>query len=231
MLLGGLQKITLIDYPGKLAATVFTVGCNFFCDFCHNPQLVLVQKTKEFPLISQDEFFWWLEKRVGFLEGVCITGGEPTIQKDLPEFIQEIKDLGFAVKLDTNGSHPEILEKLINAHLVDYLAMDIKVPLEKYSKFYQGKVDSENIERSVQLIKKMPDYEFRTTVIPLWHKKEDFLSIAQWLEGSKKYVLQQFRPENTLEPKFSQIKPYPEEKLREFCQMLQPYFETCELRI
>lgn len=231
MLLGGLQKITLIDYPGKLAATVFTLGCNFFCPFCHNPSLVLVQKTKEFPLISQDEFFWWLEKRVGLLEGVCITGGEPTIQEDLPEFIKEIKDLGFRVKLDTNGSHPEVLEKLINDNLVDYLAMDIKAPLEKYSKFYQQKVEPKDIERSVQLIQKMPDYEFRTTVIPLWHKKKDFLSIGRWLEGSKKYVLQQFRPANTLEPKFSQIEPYPEEKLREFCQMLRPYFETCELRI
>ena len=109
MTIGGLQKTTLIDYPGKVAATVFTAGCNFFCNFCHNPDLVLPKKTEEFPFMSEEQFFWWLEKKIGLLDGVCITGGEPTIHSDLPEFIKEIKKMDFLVKLDTNGTNPKML--------------------------------------------------------------------------------------------------------------------------
>ena len=231
MIIGGLQKLTLIDYPGKLAATVFTVGCNFFCEFCHNPDLVLVKKTGNEPFMTSEQFFWWLEKKLGLLDGICITGGEPTIHSELPQFIKEIKYLGFAVKLDTNGTNPEMLENLLNKNLVDYLAMDIKSSLDKYHKFSRIKLDVDKIKRSVDLVQQAPEYEFRTTVIPLFHDKKELHNIAKWLRGAKKYALQQFRPETTLDPRCSMLKPYSEEELKSFCQLFQPYFESCELRL
>ena len=229
MIIGGLQKTTLIDYPGKVAATVFTGGCNFFCGFCHNPEFVLVQKNENF--MSEEQFFWWLEKKIGLLEGVCITGGEPTIHSDLPDFIKKIKELHFLVKLDTNGTNPQMLENLIKDNLVDYLAMDIKAPLQKYQQFYKQIIDTENIEQSVSLVKKFPRHEFRTTVIPTIHAKSDLLDIAKWLGGANKYVLQQFRSDKTLDPSCKSIEPYPEKELRNFCEMLKGYFGRCELRI
>lgn len=231
MLLGGLQKTTLIDYPGKVAATVFTAGCNFFCAFCHNPSLVLVQKTPDFPFLSEEQFFWWLEKKIGLLEGICITGGEPTIHEDLPRFIENIKDLGFLVKLDTNGSNPKMLEELINNQLVDYIAIDVKVPLKRYPEVYPEMVDTDSIKRSVHLVQQVPEYEFRTTVVPYLLKEKDLLEIARWLNGSKKYVLQQFRPQNTLNPEVSKLEPYSEKELRRFCELLKDYFEKCEVRV
>jgi len=231
MVIGGLQKLTLIDYPGKVAATVFTAGCNFFCDFCHNPDLVLLKKTESFPFMSQEQFFWWLEKKMGLLDGVCITGGEPTIHSDLPEFIKEIKSLGFLVKLDTNGTNPEMLENLINAGLVDYIAMDIKAPLEKYHKFSNIKLDLEKIKKSVELIKQSKAHEFRTTLIPLFHQAKDILDIAKWISGAKKYALQQFRPDVTLDPGCSMLKPYPDQKIHDFCDMVSRHFESCEVRL
>ncbi|TSC53635.1 MAG: pyruvate formate lyase activating enzyme [Parcubacteria group bacterium LiPW_39] len=177
MLLGGLQKLTLIDYPGKIAATVFTVGCNFDCPFCHNPELVDPQKIKKQPRIAEKYFFEFLDDRRGMLEGVCITGGEPTLQPDLPDFISQIKNLGFLVKLDTNGTNPTMLEKLLAANLVDFVAMDIKAPLEKYKKVAGKNVSLENIQRSVELTRRAPDYEFRTTVLPALHSRKDILSI------------------------------------------------------
>lgn len=230
MFIGGLQKFTLIDYPGKIAATVFTVGCNFACPFCHNPELVQPAKMEEKFVISEEDFFDFLSDRVGMLDGVCITGGEPTIQKDLPEFISAIKDLGFLVKLDTNGSNPQVLEKLISSGKVDYVAMDIKCPLEKYSLLSNSKIDIDNIERSARLIMDMDDYEFRTTVLPRFHDKEDILDISRWLKGSKRYFLQQFRNEKTLDPAFGEEESYSSEKLASFCRMASPYFDHCAVR-
>ncbi len=231
MVIGGLQKLTLIDYPGKVAATVFTAGCNFFCPFCHNPDLVLPRKSEQYPFLSEEQFFWWLEKNLGLLDGVCISGGEPTIHKDLPDFIKEIKSLGFAVKLDTNGSNPEMLEYLIKNNLIDYAAMDIKAPINKYSKFYRLAIDAAAIKKSVNLIRQMADYEFRTTVIPDFHKKRDFTEIGEWLMGSNKYVLQQFRSGKTLDPSFADVKPYSDEELERFCEGLKPCFKKCEVRL
>lgn len=187
MKIGGLQKLTLIDYPGKIAATVFTVGCNFSCPFCHNPELVDSLKIKKQPLILDEDIFDFLKQRQGILEGVCITGGEPVLHQDLPKFIKKIKDLGFSIKLDTNGSNPEIIEKLIREKLVDYFAMDIKGSLEKYQQIIRKKTDLEKIKKSVGIIKKFPNYEFRTTILPRFHKKEDMINIALWLKGSRKY--------------------------------------------
>lgn len=231
MKIGGLQKLTLIDYPGKVAATVFTAGCNFFCPFCHNPDLVLFNKNEQYPFLSTEQFFWWLEKNLGLLDGVCISGGEPTIHQDLPDFIKEIKDLGFAVKLDTNGSNPGMLEQLLDNNLVDYVAMDIKAPINKYSKFYRLPIDTAAIKKSVNLIRQLADYEFRTTVIPDLHKKRDFTEIGEWLMGSNKYVLQQFRPKKTLDPAFADVRPYSDEELEIFCKGLKLCFKKCEVRL
>ncbi len=195
MLLGGLQKMTLIDYPGKIAATVFTVGCNFRCPFCHNPELVL---SSQFTVPAGDntlekEFFEFLKTRQGKLDGICITGGEPTLQPDLVEFIAKIKKMGFAVKLDSNGTRPDTLKELFDKKLVDYVAMDIKASLKNYEKVCNTKLDLERIKLSVDLIKNSGvDYEFRTTIVPGLHTEEEFEKVAEWLSGSKRYVLQKY---------------------------------------
>ena len=241
MKIGGLQKLTIIDYPGKIAATVFTVGCNFSCPFCHNPELVDSLKIKKQPLISDEDIFDFLKRRQGILEGICITGGEPVLHQDLPKFIKKIKDLGFSVKLDTNGSNPEILKKLIREKLVDYFAMDIKGSLEKYQQIIRKKIDLEKIKKSVELIKDSGvDYEFRTTIVPGIHTKEDIVKIAEWLGrptrlrqgfgGRGKYFLQNFRPGKTLEPSFEKEKAYSSEELIEICRIIRPYFDYCGIR-
>ena len=243
MNIGGLQKLTLIDYPGKLAATVFLYGCSFKCPWCYSSELVLPEKIKKQPRISQKEFFDFLKERRGLLEGVCICGGEPTIQKNLPVFIKKIKKLGYLVKLDTNGSNPKILKDLIDKKLVDYLAMDIKAPLGLNFQFsifnfqskYEGvtgvKIDLKKIKKSVEVIKSSGiDYEFRTTVIPGLHTKEDIIQIARDLSPAKRYFLQNFRPEKTIDPKFEKIKPYPQEYLLEIQKTISPFFEACWAR-
>ncbi len=230
MNMGGLQKFTLLDYPGKIAAVVFAMRCNFNCPFCHNPELVDPEKIKKQPVIPEKDFFDFLKQRKGRLEGICVTGGEPTLYQDLPDFIRKIKNLGFSVKLDTNGTNPEILEKLIKENLIDYLAMDIKGPPEKYHEITRSKIGLERIKKSVKLIKNFPEYEFRTTILPCFHKKEDLIKIGEWLKGSKKYFLQQFRPHKTLDPSFEKEKSYSSEDLAEFRRLLQPYFGHCGVR-
>lgn len=228
--MGGLQKLTLIDYPGKIAATIFSVGCNFCCPYCHNPELVDPQKIKKQPRVSEKEFFDFLIQRQGMLEGVCIGGGEPTLQADLPEFIKEIKKLGYLLKLDTNGTNPAMLERLLGENLIDYIAMDIKAPLEKYKKIVGKGVSLENIQRSVELTRSAPDYEFRTTVLPSLHSRADILSIGRWLEGSKKFYLQQFHPTKTLKAACQKEKPFDLEKLAKICNTLKMFFDECSIR-
>ncbi len=230
MIFGGFQKITLIDYPGKIAATVFTVGCNFLCPYCHNPELVDPEKIKNQPRVSEREILEFLATRQGLLEGVCVTGGEPTLQNDLPEFIKQIKDLGFLVKLDTNGSNPQMLEGLLRERLLDFVAMDIKAPLEKYKKIVGEKVNLEDIQRSTELARSAPDYEFRTTVLPSLLSSKDILSIGRWLQGSKKYYLQQFKPTKTLNSAFMNAKPFDWEKLVKLRGLLEIFFDKCEIR-
>ncbi len=230
MIFGGLQKLTLIDYPGKVAATIFTVGCNFLCPYCHNPELVDPQKIKEQPQVSEPEILKFLAGRQGLLEGVCITGGEPTLLAELPDFISQIKSLGFLVKLDTNGSNPQMLAQLLKAGLVDYVAMDIKAPLEKYKKIVGEKVVLEDVQRSVDLTRSAPDYEFRTTVLPSLHSSKDILSIGRWLQGAKKYYLQQFQPTKTLDSAFLKEQPYDLKKLAELRNLLEIFFDKVEIR-
>lgn len=234
MIIAGLQKTTLIDYPGKLACTVFLVVCNFRCPWCYNSELVLPAKIIKHPRVSEKEFFSFLKKRKGLLEGVCVTGGEPTINKDLPEFMSKIKKMGYSVKLDTNGSNPVMLKDLINKKLIDYAAMDIKAPLdhEIYQNIMGEGVKLENIKKSVEIIKNSKiDGEFRTTVVPEIHKKDDFVEIAKWIGGKDvEYYLQNFRPEKTIDPEFEKIKPYSEKFLQEIVNEIKSYFKKCLVR-
>jgi len=242
MEIGGLEKSTFIDYPGRVACTVFLIGCNFRCPFCYSSELVLPEKILRQPKISGKEFFDFLKERKGLLDGVVLCGGEPTLQKDLPDFIKRIKDLGYLVKLDTNGSNPGMLKKLIDKKLIDYVAMDIKAPLgakiqkpkfkiSKYDKATGVKVNLEKIKESIEIIKNSGiDYEFRSTIVPSIHAKEDVIQMAKDISSAKKYYLQNFRAEKTLDPRFEKIKPYPKEFLREIQKEISQFFEVCEVR-
>lgn len=191
MLIKGLQKLTLLDYPTKTACTIFTGGCNFRCPFCHNASLVL--DAGEGERIEADEVLSFLKKRVGLLDGVCVTGGEPLLQKDIKEFLGNIKDMGYAVKLDTNGYSPEKLVDIVNGGLVDYVAMDIKNCKEKYSLTAGIDIDISKIEQSVSFLMDCGiDYEFRTTVVKQYHTLADIENIAVWIAGAKGYYLQSF---------------------------------------
>lgn len=230
--IGGLQKMTMIDYPGKIAATVFLIGCNFKCGFCHNSELVCPDLASGSSQIPEDDFFKFLNKRKELLEGICITGGEPTINFDLSEFIKKIKEKGFLVKLDTNGSNPEMLEILIKDKLIDFIAMDIKTSLDKYEQVINVKIDLEKIKQSIEIIKNSGvDYEFRTTVVPGLVEESDIKKIGKWLKNAKKFVLQQFRNQRVLNKEFEKIPPYSEEALKEFKKDLEKYIEKVELRI
>lgn len=192
MLLLGLQKLTLLDFPGKMACTVFTGGCDFRCPFCHNASLV--EGVKDCPILPEEEFFSFLEKRKGILQGVCITGGEPTLQPDLKNFIICIKDMGYKVKLDTNGNHPKVLKELVSENLLDYVAMDIKNSPAKYGLTVGiENFDISKVKESIEfLLSDKVDYEFRTTVVKELHNDKDIEEIAYWIQGAKRYFLQCF---------------------------------------
>ncbi len=196
MKIHGLQKLTLLDFPSKTACTVFTGGCNFRCPFCHNASLAINPHLE--PTISEEEFFAFLNKRRGILDGVAITGGEPTINNDLYEFISKIKEMGFKVKLDTNGTNPKILKKLLDDKKVDFVAMDIKSSYENYHKAAGVKVDVEKIKESVKLVKQFPDYEFRTTVVKNLITVQDIENIANDFAGVKAFYLQNFKDSGNL---------------------------------
>lgn len=236
MKIGGLQKLTLIDYPGHLAATVFLIGCNFRCPFCYSSELVLPEKIKIQPVISNKELFFFLKLRKGLLEGVVVCGGEPTINSGLPSFIKRIKKMGFLVKLDTNGSNPKMLKSLINKKLIDYVAMDIKAPKEKYLQVTEvpGILKNnivKNIEKSIHILKNSNiDYEFRTTVVPSLHGKKDILKIAHWIKPAKRYYLQNFKGEKTINPEFENLRPYSVEYLLEIQKAISPFFDVCQVR-
>lgn len=192
MQFSGFQKLTLLDFPSHVACTLFTAGCNFRCPFCHNAALVTHIDNNNF--YSEEEILTYLKKRTGVIDGVCITGGEPLMHKELPEFIAKVKSLGFLVKLDTNGSYPDRLESLINSGNIDYVAMDVKNAQEKYLETADCSADDfENVKKSVELLKqKKIDFEFRTTVVKEYHTVDDIKKISQWIVGADKYFLQNF---------------------------------------
>ncbi len=236
MIIGGLEKLTLIDFPDKLACTVFLVGCNFRCPWCYSSELVLPQKIKEQPKIAEKKFFEFLNERKDLLDGCVLLGGEPTINKDLPKFAGKIKKLGYAIKLDTNGSNPEMLKSLIDKKLIDYVSLDIKAPKEKYQKIVGRKINLKKIEKSVSILKENKiDYEFRTTVVPTLLSEKDILKIAGWISSGgkikgEKYYLQNFRPTKTLDPKFENVKPYPDEYVLGIIRKISPFFDVCQIR-
>lgn len=226
MQIGGLQKSTLLDFPSKIACIVFTQGCNFRCGYCHNPELF---KPKE-PL-SIGAFFDFLKTRVKKLDGVVITGGEPTLHADLPEFIKEIKKLSFDIKLDTNGTNPTMLEKLFEENLLDYVAMDIKAPFEKYNEIVCVDFDLEKIKKSIELVKNSKvEYEFRTTVLKNQLNEEDFKKIGEMIKGAKRYYLQGFIPSKILDEKLKDEKTYSSEEFLNIKNMMLNFVDFCDVR-
>ena len=201
MNIAGFQKLSLIDYPGKVASVIFTQGCNFRCPYCHNPELIPMKVVDVAP---EKEILAYLEAHRAILEGVCITGGEPTMQADLPDFMQRIKMLGFTVKLDTNGSNPSMMERIIAQRLADYFAMDLKHSWERYARVAKTNNASaiENCKKTFRLIQDSGiDHEFRTTVFPQEHTEEDFFDIVGYLREGERYVLQRISYQKTLNPK------------------------------
>ncbi|HDH87356.1 MAG TPA: anaerobic ribonucleoside-triphosphate reductase activating protein, partial [Desulfobacteraceae bacterium] len=205
MIIGGFQRFSLIDYPDKICAIVFTQGCNFRCPYCHNPELV---DPKKFGIeLKEDEILSFLGRRKGKLNAVTITGGEPLLQTDLSPFLSAIKRLGYLVKLDTNGSFPSRLKKIIELESVDYVAMDIKTSLAKYPQVIKTKIDTRKILDSIRLIMDSGlDYEFRTTIVKALFEKDDFYKIGQLIKNARLYVLQKFVPSKTLDDTFLDMK-------------------------
>lgn len=230
MKIAGLQKTSLIDYPNHIAAIIFTQGCNLRCPYCHNSDLVSI-KNADNNYIHEEELFFFLNKRKHLLDGVSITGGEPTLQTDLFLFIEKLKKQGFKVKLDTNGTKSELIKDLLAHDLLDYIAMDIKFPLSKY-KYISVKDDfRDEIKKSINLIKKTNiDYEFRTTVVPSLHQEEDLKQIALLIQESKLYFLQNFKPNNSLDSKLNQLTGFSLKKLKKFKSIVSPYVQRVEIR-
>ncbi len=226
----GLQRLSLIDYPGKLCATIFTAGCNFRCPYCYNEDIVLDYPAM--PKMPEDKIIEFLHPRLGFLDGVCVTGGEPTIHRELPKFLGRLKSIGSLVKLDTNGSRPKALAYVMEKGLVNYIALDVKVPLDRYEETVRYRVKPEGLKETIKLIRRSGvDHEFRTTVVPGLLDGDDLEEIAMTLAGSKRYVLQQFRPGKTLCPDFKDVKPYSEAEMRQFRDRVAPYFAETRLRL
>ncbi len=224
----GYLPTSLIDYPGKIVSVVFLPRCNFSCPYCFNVEMV--KDDKKLNKIPEENIIEHLKSRKKWLDGVCITGGEPTLQKGLPDFIKKIKELGFLVKLDTNGTNPEMLAQLLKEKLIDYIAMDVKGPLGKYPQIAKTDAGLEGVKKSVELIKKSGvDYEFRTTVSPALLSKKDIEEMGKWLKGVKKLCLQQIRTEKMLDEKFSK-KAYTPDELKKLAEVARPFFKSVEVR-
>ena len=226
--IAGLQKNTLLDYPGKIACTVFLSGCNLRCPFCHNPALVLPNRIAP-PAMTQGELLSFLGKRRGLLEGVCVTGGEPTLYRDLPRLLEAVTALGYPVKLDTNGSNPKMLRQLLEAGLLSYVAMDIKNAPGEYQKTCGGADVLEKVRESVEILRNAGiDYEFRTTVVKPLHTAEGMKAIGQWLSGAKAYFIQNFRDTGDLVGQG--LSAFSQEELMQLLSAVQPYLPNAQVR-
>ena len=228
MELFGIEKLSLVDFDGKVASTVFTATCNFRCPFCHNSPLV--NDVKNLTPISQEEILDYFSKRKGVLDGVCITGGEPTLQKDLPDFCAKIKALNLAVKVDTNGTNPDMVKLLFDQGLVDYFAMDIKNSKENYASIIGfNSYDTRNVEKTVDfLISSGADYEFRTTLVNEFHTKTDMENIGRWIKGAKNYALQKFKDTGSCIK--SGLSAIDDETAKEFLDIVKKYVPNAKLR-
>lgn len=230
MKIKGLIKTSIVDFPGKVATVVFTGGCNFRCPYCHNVDLVL--RPESLPDITVGEVFRLLAERQGFVDGVVITGGEPTLQSDLADFVRELKSLGLSVKLDTNGYRPRSIQLLLQDRLLDYVAMDVKGAPEKYPLVAGRRIEIERIENSLQLILASEiEYEFRTTAVPGMVTVQDVETIARSIAGARRYVIQQFRSSSsTLSPQIAKMDPYPVTVLEEMADAAQRWVSDVSIR-
>ena len=255
MIIGGLQKFSLLDYPEQLAAIVFTQGCNYRCQYCYNPMLVRPDVHDKFknrasaspesgdqngrpqfsPLVKaifEDDFFVFLRNRQNKLDAVVITGGEPTLHEDLPEFIKKIKQLGYKIKLDTNGTNPEMIAKIVKEKLIDYVAMDVKGSPRKYGEIIGVKPNLADIKKSIKIImdSKLP-YEFRTTIVPGLIEITDIKEIGELIKGARKWFLQQFKNETELvNTKWQSQRPYKSSEMEAMCKIAQNYVKICGIR-
>jgi len=220
----GLEKFAPLDFPGYISATVFLGGCNFRCPFCHNADLVL--RPQALDTLPLDYFITFLDSRKDWLEAVCVSGGEPLLDDDLEVLLRVIKDRNMLVKLDTNGSLPERLAELVEANLVDSIAMDVKAPLHRYKQVTRSDVSEDDIARSIEFVRTsgLP-YIFRTTVVPGLVGEKDLLEIAQMLHRAKRFQIQQFSRRNPVDKIFALVEPYPEEEINRLAGLVKPYFD------
>ena len=228
MHIGGMQKLTLLDYPGKVACTVFLSGCNLRCPYCHNPGLVLPDQINA-PGIPESEVFAFLEQRKGKLDGICITGGEPTLQPELPGFLEKLRELGYAIKLDTNGTYPGMLKGLLHDGILDYVAMDIKNSPQRYAETCGGADVLSRVRESVDLLLDSSiEYEFRTTVCKPLHTEKEMEEIGRWLKGAKRYFLQPFVDSGSLVS--GGVQAHTRDELARLRQAVLPYIPNTQLR-
>jgi pyruvate formate lyase activating enzyme len=234
MQIAGYLKTSLIEWSGKICSVLFTPGCNFRCPFCHNPDLVDPQKIDKNILKDEEEIIKDLEERKKWIDAVVITGGEPTLQSDLHDFLKKIKIMGFLTMMHTNGTRPEIIKELVHCRLVDYICMDLKGDFENYSRFNGAEVDMEKIKESVKLISESGlEFEFRTTVVPTLHDLPNLLKLARQLQSiinNPQWFLQQFQALNCFDPKFKKLKSYSKEELETFQKELQKIIPNIYLR-
>lgn len=226
----GFVPSSLVDWDGKVASVIFLAGCNFKCKFCHNKELVL--EPEKLKTIKFDDVVEYLQKNKDFVDGIVITGGEPCLYEDLDDLCRKIKDLGFSIKLETNGSNPEILKKLIEQKLVDYIAMDIKTSFEKYEEITNSDVDIDKIKESIKVLADFDDYDFRITLYPEIKEKE-LIEITDYLKkenANKKFFLQQFRNENCLDEQANSMKQYKKEEIEKFLKLVEDKFDKAGVR-
>lgn len=231
MRITGIQKLTLLDYPGAVACTIFTGGCNFHCPFCHNALLVDPERVREEGELPMEDVMEFLKKRRGVLDGVAITGGEPLLHSDMPEFLRQIKALGYRIKLDTNGSNPELLRQILEEKLVDRVAMDIKNSPELYAETIgRDDIDISAIEKSKDMLLNGDiEYEFRTTVVKGLHTKESLEKAAEWIKGAKEYYLQQFKDSGDL-VKGEGLSAFDGPEMHELCDAVKKFVPAAEVR-
>jgi pyruvate formate lyase activating enzyme len=227
MLIAGFEKNTLLDYPGKVASIIFTYGCNLRCPYCHNPELVIKPIDKK-NLFSEESILNYLKKRKGLIDALVITGGEPTLQKDLVPFIRKAKDLDILVKLDTNGTNDDIVEHIISLNIVDYWAMDIKYPSELLEDYG---IDAQKVKNSIEMIMNSgKEYEFRTTYVKGIHNIDDAVNIGKMIEGANNYYIQNFRKGKTIDPKLNETNSFTQKELEEIKEKISPYVKKVKIR-
>ncbi|MFH1898769.1 MAG: anaerobic ribonucleoside-triphosphate reductase activating protein [Candidatus Desantisbacteria bacterium] len=227
----GFIEMSMLDWEGKIVSTLYLPRCNLRCPYCHNSGLVL--HPEQYDTIPIETVKDYLVRQQGWIDGVCISGGEPCMYEDLPDFIRELRDIGVLIKLDTNGSFPDSLQRLVDERLIDYIAMDIKAPLDSYALLtgIHDKGIGAKIKQSIRIIMDSGiDYEFRTTVVPSLHTKTTLVAMAGLIKGAKKYVLQAFIPRDPIDPEYQKITPYSDDQMQDMCQAILPFVQQCVLR-